>query len=513
MSKNIINVDSLNKYHQGLKVTYLDPLEKKIDEFKSGDKFLNEVTRLDEKIDENVGTINSQLAHITTLITMYGDTTEDYQRAIDYAISNKLNIEIPQKGIHLTNGLVIDVKNSYGLKIFGSGVITSSNNIDDLITIVNLENGSIDLTFGRGGNRLSNALVVTNIRNTNIKVKGNFFDGTLFYNKANYANNTYSYGNYVEYIQANRCGRAVKHGVDINNHYTDAFGKYASIWDYLCLEPSIFENCYDITIGHYENLFQDAEQNKNSLEFKNCGSININVLAIGGKCKNLCTISNAININITDLFMVCQDIENKITNGLLIENCKDINIQKANVGKANKGIEIIDTPNFTLNNMYPISCNNPLIVNGKNIELADQQHFTYSNKDVQIPSLKQIFFGDNREITLTHNKNISSDSLLLNNKPILVTGKELTKPILERVIKANESPYTFTNNNSFNVMLILQCGGLNNVTKIEYILPNGYIIIIPVPNCENAVVPLTVVSKGSVKVTSNGNFVLVGIGI
>ena len=117
------------------------------------------------------------------------------------------------------------------------------------------------------------------------------------------------------------------------------------------------------------------------------------------------------------------------------------------------------------------------------------------------------------EITLTHNKNISSDSLLLNNKPILVTGKELTKPILERVIKANESPYTFTNNNSFNVMLILQCGGLNNVTKIEYILPNGYIIIIPVPNCENAVVPLTVVSKGSVKVTSNGNFVLVGIGI
>ena len=64
MSKNIINVDSLNKYHQGLKVTYLDPLEKKIDGFESGDKFLNEVTRLDEKIDESVGVINSQLEHI-----------------------------------------------------------------------------------------------------------------------------------------------------------------------------------------------------------------------------------------------------------------------------------------------------------------------------------------------------------------------------------------------------------------------------------------------------------------
>ena len=63
MSKNIINVDSLNKYHQGLKVTYLDPLEKKIDGFESGDKFLNEVTRLDEKIDKNVGAINSQLEH------------------------------------------------------------------------------------------------------------------------------------------------------------------------------------------------------------------------------------------------------------------------------------------------------------------------------------------------------------------------------------------------------------------------------------------------------------------
>ena len=64
MSKNIINVDSLNKYHQGLKVTYLDPLEKKIDGFESGDKFLNEVTRLDEKIDESVGIINSQFEHI-----------------------------------------------------------------------------------------------------------------------------------------------------------------------------------------------------------------------------------------------------------------------------------------------------------------------------------------------------------------------------------------------------------------------------------------------------------------
>ena len=111
MSKNIINVDSLNKYHQGLKVTYLDPLEKKIDGFESGDKFLNEVTRLDEKIDENVGTINSQLeqkANINNLpfidILSYGikgdgtDSVKQIQDALSLAVSKNKYIKFPSKG-------------------------------------------------------------------------------------------------------------------------------------------------------------------------------------------------------------------------------------------------------------------------------------------------------------------------------------------------------------------------------------------------------------------------------
>ena len=62
-------------------------------------------------------------------------------------------------------------------------------------------------------------------------------------------------------------------------------------------------------------------------------------------------------------------------------------------------------------------------------------------------------------------------------------------------------------------MLTIQCGPLDNVNKIEYILPNGYTIIYPVPKCENALVTFTVISGGSVKITSEGNFVLVGVGI
>ena len=114
MSKNIINVDSLNKYHQGLKVTYLDPLEKKIDGFESGDKFLNEVTRLDEKIDENVGTINSQLAHITLNINSFKNDDNGWNDAFDLAYEN-----LPANGGCIFISQLIEIDRSINLMELG----------------------------------------------------------------------------------------------------------------------------------------------------------------------------------------------------------------------------------------------------------------------------------------------------------------------------------------------------------------------------------------------------------
>lgn len=82
MSKNIINVDSLKKYHDGLKVACLDPLEQKIKDFESGDAYLNELDKTNQKVnkqEKKISVLDSQLEHIENTKANITDLTSNRQ--------------------------------------------------------------------------------------------------------------------------------------------------------------------------------------------------------------------------------------------------------------------------------------------------------------------------------------------------------------------------------------------------------------------------------------------------
>lgn len=63
MSKNIINVDSLKKYHQGLFKTHLEPMNERINGFESGDKFINDLNNVKSSVKNNtigISTLNKK---------------------------------------------------------------------------------------------------------------------------------------------------------------------------------------------------------------------------------------------------------------------------------------------------------------------------------------------------------------------------------------------------------------------------------------------------------------------
>lgn len=78
MSKNIINVDNLRNYHEGLKKFHIDPLEQKIKDFVSGDVYLNELDKTNQKVneqEEKISVLDSQMEHIEKLGVKKGELT------------------------------------------------------------------------------------------------------------------------------------------------------------------------------------------------------------------------------------------------------------------------------------------------------------------------------------------------------------------------------------------------------------------------------------------------------
>lgn len=84
---------------------------------------------------------------------------------------------------------------------------------------------------------------------------------------------------------------------------SSAFGTYSDIFDSNFEYPVHFERSNDITISHYENYINDTTQTKYSLEFNDCGMINLVSCAIGGICKTLLYM-NSSHITINYLFMM-----------------------------------------------------------------------------------------------------------------------------------------------------------------------------------------------------------------
>ena len=69
MSKNIVNVSNLRKYHEGLKAMYINPMQEQINSFESGDKFLTELNEVKSIVDKNTNNINVNKSSINSIKT------------------------------------------------------------------------------------------------------------------------------------------------------------------------------------------------------------------------------------------------------------------------------------------------------------------------------------------------------------------------------------------------------------------------------------------------------------
>lgn len=77
MSKNNINIENLRKYHQGLKVTCLDPLNKKFDDFVSGDAYLNKLDKTNQKVNEQEEKISVLKQNVDSIAIQIDETNLD----------------------------------------------------------------------------------------------------------------------------------------------------------------------------------------------------------------------------------------------------------------------------------------------------------------------------------------------------------------------------------------------------------------------------------------------------
>ena len=69
MSKNIVNVSNLRKYHEGLRAMYINPMQEQINSFESGDKFLTELNEVKSIVDKNTNNINVNKSSINSIKT------------------------------------------------------------------------------------------------------------------------------------------------------------------------------------------------------------------------------------------------------------------------------------------------------------------------------------------------------------------------------------------------------------------------------------------------------------
>ena len=459
---------------------------------KTGNVKLTSKSEIEELKQKNTE-LSSQLEQIATFINKFGDNTEGYKKSVQYAIENKTNLVIPNKGIDITDTITIDVNNSFSMKIECLGSIRCSENIKDAIIIKNLENGVIDLTFDGGGNINSNALKIINTRFCSIKINGINFKGTLFNVYSNYADLTYNYGNTVEYVKASYCGRAIKHGYDSSvggiDNLTDAFGSYTSIWDYKCTNTSIFTNSYDVNIKHYENYFNNMEQD--GLSFIKCGSITFNNLLLGGKCRFNVTFDNCSNTNIDYLF--CCGTSTKDAHGIKISNNSDrFNINKANMSLLLLALELNNVTDYNFNNISFINCVNQVRENGI-IKNPYENGFNNAiiNKDYFV---KKSNINSEKDITI-------------NNTPVALTGKNVGVALIDKRISTIEFPYTYKNENPYNVMVIINGLGSTSI-KIDLNISDIYKIILPEITEGNSFRNFILTPNASLVINSNNDIII-----
>lgn len=249
------------------------------------------------------------------------------QRVLDFLYNNSLSLSIIlPDNVAILNTVEKDLEHKFRIKIVSLGsILAKAQGVS--LNLKGLFDSDLVLNFKDGGNQSLTdiAIKISNCFSSHFDIRANHYEGTVL-NVDNENSSTKVGRCSIRLNCSNGCYRALLHGNETN--YMDGFGEYNNITDFNSKFGSIFQNCADVTLKHYENYYQN--ETENSLSFLNA-HLHCGVIAVGGIAKNLLFIKSYKDIYIEKLYFCNEDIKlypdgTKVTNGLGIGDSANHNI-------------------------------------------------------------------------------------------------------------------------------------------------------------------------------------------
>jgi hypothetical protein len=439
------------------------------------------------------------------------DDTQSIINAFNAAKSAGAPLYFPQSSgtYHITQPLTFDAGGN-PLFVRMDGQIQPSAGIGTALTIKNVRGGDFTLRVYGGGSSSDVAFAINNVQHCTFEVYGRYFAGTVWNVTGHPSTNDECNTCTVKVLSTKTCGRALIHGPStaINGIIINGFGAYIDVWDDNSANGSIFQNCGDVTIVHFENYFNNPSDT--ALTFNNCDGIHMGMILLGGRANWMMTIEGGLlngTYNIEKLYLLGQDqvianVTPPTTNGLLVAGPADpiVTITMADIRNMNYAYEYTTSASVTILDFNPSGNTNTVVNNGTILGYPNNSKGIYAINPINVYEGLRFFpvqnFNNGLNLANVNNGHLvflgvnTSDVFQWfisnasgSNQPyftldITDVNNRLTRPSgsmlsytkytqAETVQTVGASPYTLQNTNDYPCAVIVQGGTVSEVDWIR----------------------------------------------
>ena len=247
-----------------------------------------------------------------------------------------------------------------------TGALRPDAGIGVAVKLHGMRNAWTSINFDGGGKESDIALQVEDLDLCDIAVTGNKFAGTLLYADASADRTKRIRSTKIRQVFASNCGRAIFwRGIE-------AFGSFEMVWDRDCVNGSVFQECADVGIQHYEN-FSPASHSI-GLHFIDCNMFNIGVLTLGDRASEA-----LVQITGGDFGSIQRIRASSRPNppagfqptvGLRLLNVKSVSIDNLQTMRCRIGLHVIGSNAHIKMHNSLTSDINPLVVEGNELNRA-----------------------------------------------------------------------------------------------------------------------------------------------
>lgn len=307
------------------------------------------------------------------------DDSTFFQRALNRLVSG--STMLISNGQYLLNaGVSRDLTGLHNITIRCEGEIQLGNAVANGFDLTGGENINIQLRFSGGGASFASgaaALKIKGIQFGEVDIYGKNINGTLLNVAGNFQDGTACQFMHFPRVHANTCGRAFVVGDDIIGKLGQAFGTFGHIWDYQCVNGSIFRRTNDIFVSTYDSFA--TLTGTIGLDIDTCGGFHAGLVGCGGQSTTaLVRIKDSGGTtSIKKLYMLSETVG--VINGLVLATSPDIHIGELRATNCNKAIETDVGSSLDIGRVYMSGNTTDLRENGVNKTLGTVGSYTAGN--------------------------------------------------------------------------------------------------------------------------------------